>query len=140
MSGIEQDVAKAYREYSKAFIRACHTRDVTLLRPYSHVPSMTVAGGRVDVVLTEAESDERWARVFSSWPKDYRTSTLNAVDVTMLSSTSAFVSADISRFSENGDEYERVWCSYIFVKTDENWRLSATMTHDHGQAPRTVHT
>jgi len=140
MSGTEQEVAEAYREYSNAFIQACHTKDVTLLRPYSHVPAMMVAGGRTHVVLTEAESDARWARVFSSWPKDYQTSTLNAVDVTMISATSAFVSADISRFSENGKEYERVWCSYIFVKTGENWRLSATMPHDPGRAPHTVRT
>ena len=140
MSGVEEEVGKAYREYSEAFIRACHTKDVTLLRPFSHVPSMTVAGGQTAVVLTEAESDERWRRVFASWPKDYQTSTLNAVDVTLLSSTSAFVSADISRFTENGDEYERVWCSYIFVKAKGNWRLSTTMTHDPGQAPHTVHT
>lgn len=136
----EQIVAERYREYSETFIRACHTKDVTRLRPYSHVPSMTVAGGRVHVVLTEAQSDERWARVFSSWPKDYRTSILNAVDVTLMSSTGAFVSADISRFNQNDEEYERVWCSYIFVKADQDWRISATITHDPGQTPHTVRT
>ena len=140
MTAIEQAVAERYREYSEAFIRACHTKDVTLLRPYSHVPSMTVAGGRVTVAMTEAESDKRWAGVLSYWPKDYRTSTLNAVDVTLMSSTSAFVSADISRFNEDGDEYERVWCSYILVRTGEDWRISTTISHDPGQAPRTVRT
>jgi len=101
---------------------------------------MTVAGGRVYVALTEAESDRRWARVLSYWPKDYRTSTLNAVDVTLMSSRSAFVSADISRFNADGDEYERVWCSYILVEAGEDWRISTTISHDPGQAPRTVRT
>ncbi len=140
MTGIEQTVAERYREYSDAFIRACHTKDVTLLRPYSHVPSMAVAEGRVSVALTEAESDKRWERVLSYWPKDYRTSTLNAVDVTLMNAKSAFVSADISRFNEDGDEYERVWCSYILVRTGEDWRISTTITHDPGRAPRTGRT
>ena len=138
MTGIEQVVAKRYREYSDAFVQAAHSKDVTLLRPYSHIPSMSIANGQVLLVATEAESDERWARTLANLPKDYHNSIINAVDVTLMSTKSALVSADISRFNEKGDEYLRFWCSYVFAKTDEDWRITTWISHDPGQPPRVV--
>lgn len=138
MKGTEQIVADRYREYSDAFVQAARVKDVTLLRPYGHVPSMSISEGQVQIMETEAQSDERWSRALSNLPADYHNSTIHTVDVILTSSKSAVVSADISRFNKNGDEYVRFWCSYVFVKTDEDWKISVWITHDPGKAPQAV--
>jgi hypothetical protein len=140
MSNIEKAVAKRMQEYTDAFIKAGITKDHTLLREFSHIPLMDVVKGRAFVVDTEEKSDKRWSRILSNLPDDYDNSISQSIDVTLMSSKSAFVSVDVRRFKKSGEEYDRFWASYIFVKTDENWKISTWIVHDPGLAPQTVRT
>jgi hypothetical protein len=137
MTGLEQEVADRYHEYHNAFVQAGKTRDVTLLRPYSHVPQMAVAGGRVIVSETEEKSDARWSRILGNLPADYDNSVAHSVDVTMFSKNSALVTVDVSRFRKDGTEYERFCGSYIMVRADAGWQISTWLVHDSMEALRT---
>ena len=130
MSELAQEVADSYYRYHKAFIQAGKTKDITLLRPFSHVPQMAVANGRVMVGESEEKSDARWSRILAKLPADYDNSIAHSVDVTMMSQTSALVTVDVSRFKQDGAEYDRFRGSYIWVATDAGWQISIWLVHD----------
>ena len=138
MKKLEQDVAKRYHEYTDAFIGAGKSKDVALLRPFTYLPLSTIVGGRVYVVDAEEKSDKRWSRILAGLPEEYDHSIIHSLDITVMSSTSAFVCADVSRFKEGGDEYDRFWASYIMVNTEEDWKITTWIVHDSKEAPRTV--
>ncbi|MAV24894.1 MAG: hypothetical protein CMQ05_02085 [Gammaproteobacteria bacterium] len=80
---LARQVADHIRTYSDTFGEAFHRGDPSLLRPFCHVPLVSLGRGRVFTVSTIEESDERWRRAHASLPKDYQNSVLHAVDVMM---------------------------------------------------------
>lgn len=134
---LERQVAEHIRSYSDTFGEAFHRGDPTLLRPFCHVPSVSMGRGRVFVIRTEEESDERWRRAHGSLPDDYHHSVLHTVDVMMTDPKTAFVTVDCGRFNESGDEYHRFHASYITVLTDMGWRITTWIGHEAGD-PRHV--
>jgi len=138
MTGKQQDVAKRYHEYTEAFIQAGKTKEVALLRPFTHLPLSTIIGGRVFVVDMEEKSDKRWSRILDDLPEDYDNSIIHSLDVTMMSSDSAFLSADVSRFKADGNEYDRFWAYYIMVKPDKDWKITTWIVHETKEEPSAV--
>lgn len=134
---IEQVVADRIREYSDTFGRAFHAHDPTLLRPYCHVPSMGIGGGTARVIETLEDNDKRWAHALAGLPADYDHSVLHTVDVTLMSPTAAWVTADCGRFNTDGTEYARFWASYIAIETDEGWQITTWVGHEPGRTPQT---
>ena len=137
MTDLEQEVADCYRGYHNAFVQAGKTQDATLLRPFTHIPLMTVAGGQASVIESEEKSDARWSRILANLPADYDHSVAHSLDVTMISTTSALVTVDVSRFKKDGKDYDHFCASYVMVKTEEGWRLTTWLVHDSVDALRT---
>lgn len=127
---LERQVADHIRTYSDTFGEAFHKGDPTLLRPFCHVPSVSMFRGRVYSVSTEEDSDERWRRAHAALPDDYHHSVLHLVDVMMTDDRTAFVTVDCGRFNRSHEEYHRFHASYITVLTDEGWRISIWIGHD----------
>ena len=125
----EQDAAECYRGYHNAFVEAGKSKDPTLLRPFTHIPLMAVGGGGARVFSTLEESDQRWSRILNGLPDDYDHSIEHALDVTVISDTSAIVSVEVSRHRRGGEEYDRFRASYVLVK-DGHWQLTTWLVHD----------
>ena len=138
MNDTEQAVADRFREYSDTFGRAFHAAEPKLLRPYCHVPSMSIGAGGARVVQTPEASDARWAEVLGGLPADYDHSVLHTVDVMLTSATSAWVTVDCGRFNTRGAEYARFRASYIAIQTVEGWQITTWVGHEPGQTPQTV--
>ena len=131
-------VADHIRSYSDTFGESFHKGDPSLLRPFCHVPSVSIGRGRVFDVSTIEESDERWRRAHASLPEDYQYSVLHTVDVMMTDKRTAFVTVDCGRFNKAGEEYHRFFASYITVLTDTGWRITTWIGHDEDEPAHTV--
>ena len=138
MANTEQIVADRIREYSDTFGAAFHAKDASLLRPYCHVPSMTIGGGRAFSLSTIEESDERWTRALAGLPDDYDHSILHTVDVTMMSPETALVSVDCGRFNTKDDEYARFGASYVAILVDGTWLITTWIGLGAGAELQTV--
>ncbi len=125
----EAELAAWVREYSDHFGFSFHARDPAMMRPYCHVPALSVGGGRVQFIATVEESDARWAAAHAGLPEDYHHSVLHTVDVTFTSLNAAFVTVDCGRFRANGEEYARFNASYIVAQVEEGWRITAWIGH-----------
>ncbi|MDA0789736.1 MAG: hypothetical protein O2780_09810 [Proteobacteria bacterium] len=129
-SRLEQEVADCYRGYHEAFVEAGRTGDVMPLMAFTHLPLVAVAGANVNV-FEEAEAGEaRWSRIIDDLPEDYGYSVAHETDVTMISSTSALITVQVSRYKRSGDEYGRFRQSYIAVKGSEGWQIAIWLVHD----------
>lgn len=135
---LARQVADHIRTYSDTFGEAFHRGDPSLLRPFCHVPLVSLGRGRVFTVSTIEESDERWRRAHASLPKDYQNSVLHAVDVMMTDQRTAFVTVDCGRFNQNGEEYHRFYASYVTILTDMGWRITTWIGHDEAEPAHTV--
>ncbi len=123
------ELAAWVREYSDTFGYAFHAGDPAMMRPYCHVPALSVGGGKVALIATEAESDGRWAAAHAGLPAGYDHSVLHTVDVTFTSPTAAFVTVDCGRYLADGEEYVRFNASYVVAKVEEGWRITAWIGH-----------
>ena len=132
---IASEVAIHIREYNDTFVQAFHDKDPMLLRPYCHVPSTSFGKGRMFIINSMEESDERWRRTHAGMPQDYHHSVQHTVDVLVTDPQTAFVTVDIGRFNNDGKEYHRFWASYITINTDEGWRITTWIGHGSDQAP-----
>ena len=109
-----------------------------MMRPYCHVPAMALGGRGANLIETNEQGDERWARAHAGLPEDYHHSVLHTVDVTLMSEDAAFVTVDCGRYNTSDEEYARFWASYVAANTLDGWKITTWIGHESGRTPETV--
>jgi ketosteroid isomerase-like protein len=120
-------VSRVLADYFNAF----GTLDMQAILPYYHEPCLLVGPqGVVAMPTHDAMAATLEPMLESLRTRGYARSEFNAPHIKQMSATAALVSGVAVRFKADGQELERLGVSYLLHKTDDGWKIAATVVHD----------
>jgi ketosteroid isomerase-like protein len=121
------DVTQFLKKYYDTF----STLDVESITPFFCEPCIFISPQGV----VAAQSYEHLKGVFGTITetlrsKEYGRSELTNLRVQQMSNTTVLASGIAVRYKRDGQELERVGVTYVLQKSDDGWRIAATVIHD----------
>ncbi len=124
----------AVRNTLDEYYRAFSTLSVQAILPYLNERAILVGPLGVFPLAAPSAIEPIFGPVMEKLrARGYSRSELDAQEVRMLGTNSAFVTGIAVRYGSDGEELERAGISYLLRKTDDAWKIVVMVLHD---APR----
>jgi hypothetical protein len=123
-------IVKMMNAYVEAFSRSAQEAAVFLDEPF-----VAVGPRGATVAKTRAEAEAIYANVLHGLKsKGFQRAAYADLRVKMLTTATALVTGEATRFNTEGKEYEKAAATYLLRKTSDGWRITILTT----QPPGTV--
>jgi Domain of unknown function (DUF4440) len=121
-------ILATFKDYTQAF----ETLDPQQVEPYFHQPAMLITTAKVSI-LNNADQIKRvfWILFADLTLKDFKCSTIDAIQVAQVSENQAIVSGTATRYDVNNLVLDRFGLNYTLRKVDGTWKIIVGVLHDY---------